>query len=179
MLRALYVGRFQPLHKGHLEAIKYVMKRSDELVIAIGSADISHSLDNPFTAGERLRMVRASIEELKIEPLKYYVIPIPDAQMHSVWVSQVLSYVPPFHIVYSNEPLTSRLFREFGIKVNKIPFFQRELYSATDVRKRMLTGEDWTELLPHTVVKIIEEIGGVERLRELAMNDSFAAKKKR
>lgn len=177
MLRALYVGRFQPLHKGHVEAIKYVLKRSDELVIAIGSAEISHSLDNPFTAGERLRMVRASLDELKVEPSRYHLVPIPDAQMHSVWVSQVLSYVPPFSIVYSNEPLTSRLFREFGIKVDKIPFFHRELYSATDVRKRMLTGENWKELLPHSVVKIIEEIGGVERLRELAMTDSSAAKK--
>ena len=96
MLRAFYVGRFQPLHKGHLEAIKYVMDRSDELVIVIGSANISHRLNNPFTAGERLRMVRASLDKLKIEPSRYYLIPIPNAQMHSVWVSHVFSYVPPF-----------------------------------------------------------------------------------
>ena len=177
MLRALYVGRFQPPHTGHLEAIKYAMKKADELVIVIGSAEKSHSLDNPFTAGERLRMVRASLDELGIDPSKYYLITVPDAAMHSVWVSQVLSYTPPFDAVYSNEPLTSRLFREFGIKVEKIPFFHREVYSATEVRKRMLAGEDWKELLSHSVIKIIEEISGVERLRELAMTDSSAEKK--
>lgn len=178
MVSALYVGRFQPLHKGHVEAIKYVIGKADELVIAIGSAEKSHSLDNPFTAGERLRMLRASLFELKIEPSKYYLIAVPDAPMHSVWVSQLLSYLPPFDLVYTNEPLTSILFRESNIKVEGIPFFQREAYSATEVRRRILAGENWKELLPKRVIKIIEEIGGVERLRELATSNSSEVKKK-
>lgn len=172
MVRALYVGRFQPLHKGHVEAIKYIVGRVDELVIIIGSAQHSHSLDNPFTAGERFMMVRAALDEAGMDPSKYYLIPVPDAEMHSAWVSEVISYSPPFHVVYSNEPLTSRLFKEFGIKVEKIPLFQREVYSATEVRRRMLAGEDWKEPLPQSVVEIVEEIGGIERLRELATTDS-------
>ncbi|HLN89981.1 MAG TPA: adenylyltransferase/cytidyltransferase family protein, partial [Candidatus Binatia bacterium] len=52
--RGLYVGRFQPFHLGHLDAIKYVLKEVDELVIVIGSAQYSHNSNNPFTAGERL-----------------------------------------------------------------------------------------------------------------------------
>ncbi len=177
MSRALYIGRFQPLHIGHIEAIKYVMEKVNELIIVIGSAEKSHSSDNPFTAGERLRMVRASLDEIGINPSKYYLIPVPDASMHSVWVSQILYYVPPFDLVYSNEPLTSRLFREFGIEVEKIPLFHREVYSATEVRKRILTGEDWWELLPHSVIKIIEEIDGVKRIRELALTDSLLEKR--
>jgi nicotinamide-nucleotide adenylyltransferase len=56
--RGLYVGRFQPFHLGHLDAIKYTLKEVDELVIVIGSAQYSHNANNPFTAGERLVMVR-------------------------------------------------------------------------------------------------------------------------
>ena len=33
-LRGLYIGRFQPFHNGHLQAIKYVLENVDELVIA-------------------------------------------------------------------------------------------------------------------------------------------------
>ena len=56
--RGLYVGRFQPFHLGHLGAIKEVLKEVDELAIVIGSAQYSHNPSNPFTAGERLVMIR-------------------------------------------------------------------------------------------------------------------------
>lgn len=167
LLRALYVGRFQPLHKGHIEALKHIMVKADELVIVVGSAQHSHSLDNPFTAGERIMMLREALDEVEITA-KYYIIPVPDATMHSVWVSKVISYSPPFDIVYSNEPLTSRLFKEFGFKVGKIPFFHREIYSATEARRRILEEEDWMKLLPQSVIAVITEIEGIERLRDLA-----------
>ena len=171
MIRALYVGRFQPPHIGHSKAIQQIMKKVNELIIIIGSAQSSHSIDNPFTVGERIIMLRATLDEMRIDPSRYYLIPVPDASMHAVWVSQVKYYSPPFDIVYSNGPLTLRLFREAGIKVEGIPLFKREIYSATEVRTRMLEGEDWMILLPNNVVKIIKSIGGVERLRDLAGND--------
>ncbi len=45
--RGLYVGRFQPFHLGHLDAIKYALKEVDELVIVIGSAQYSHNSQQP------------------------------------------------------------------------------------------------------------------------------------
>ena len=30
-MRALYIGRFQPLHNGHVEAIKYIIQEVDAL----------------------------------------------------------------------------------------------------------------------------------------------------
>lgn len=148
------------------------MQKAEDLVIIIGSARQSHTLDNPFTTGERIVMLRASLDDMKISPTNYYLIPVPDAEMHSAWVPEVVSFSPPFEIVYSNEPLTFRLFKEAGFKVEKIPMFQRELYSATEVRRRIIMGENWKEPLLPSVVKIIEKIGGVERIRELATTDS-------
>jgi len=174
MLRGLFVGRFQPFHNGHREAIKYVIKNVDELVIVVGSAQVSHEIDNPFTAGERIMMLKMALKDILVDPLKCYLVPIPDASMHSVWVPTVISYTPPFNIVFSNEPLTSRLFKEFGIIVEKIPFFNRDTYSATEVRRRMLVGENWKELLPGSIVKVVEDIDGVARLKELTLPDSFS-----
>lgn len=174
-LRALYVGRFQPFHLGHLEAVKYILNNASEIVIVVGSAQESHTLENPFTAGERIYMIKLALSEAGIDPNRYYIVPVADLDVHSLWVSHVCSYVPKFDIVYSNEPLTRRLFIESGFKVEPIPFFRREVCSATEIRRRMLSGLNWEELLPKSVAAYIKEINGVERLKDLAKSDKIVS----
>ena len=169
--RGLFVGRFQPFHKGHLEAIKDVLKEVDELGVVIGSAQYSHRKDNPFTAGERVTMIRKALEEAEIPAARWWIVPVPDVHVHMVWVAEVVGYVPKFDVVYSNEPLTKRLFLEAGFKVKPFPLHKREVYSATEIRERMLNRKDWKKLVPKSVAKIIEEIGGVQRLQDLAKTD--------
>ena len=53
--RALFVGRFQPFHYGHLHAVRTILEEAEELVIVVGSAQMSHEPDNPFTAGSASR----------------------------------------------------------------------------------------------------------------------------
>jgi nicotinamide-nucleotide adenylyltransferase len=169
--RGIFVGRFQPPHKGHLGAIKNILEKVDELVIVVGSSQYSHKLDNPFTTGERITMVRKALEEVGIQPSRYWIIPVPDVHLHMLWVSQIVGYSPKFEVVYSNEPLTRRLFIEAGFKVEPVPFIKRKIYSATEIRKRMLNDENWEELVPKSVVHITKEIGGVARLQDLAKTD--------
>ncbi|MBS7624140.1 MAG: nicotinamide-nucleotide adenylyltransferase [Candidatus Bathyarchaeia archaeon] len=169
--RALYVGRFQPFHLGHLEAVKYILNNAEEIIILVGSAQESHTLENPFTAGERVYMIRLALNEIGVNPSKYYIIPVIDVNVHSLWVSHVCSYTPKFDVVYSNEPLTRRLFIESGFRVESIPFFRREIYSATEIRRRILSDANWEELLPRSVAAYIREIGGIERLKDLAKTD--------
>ena len=168
----LYVGRFQPLHTGHIEAIKYALNKVDKLIIVIGSSQYSYTLENPFTSGERISMVRKGLEDAGIELSKYQIVPVPDINIHTLWVSYVTSYVPKFDLVFSNEPLTSRLFKEANVTVERIPYFHRNVYSATEIRKRMVSNEDWTSLMPKSVSEYVEEIGGVERIIELARTDN-------
>jgi nicotinamide-nucleotide adenylyltransferase len=169
--RALYVGRFQPFHLGHLNAVTYVLSKASELVIVVGSAQYSHTLRNPFTAGERITMIRLALDDAKVERGRYLVIPIRDTHIHKMWVPQVVSQTPRFDIVYTNEPLTSRLFREDGYRVEPIPFYGRNLYSATEIRRRVIEGKDWKTLVPKVVYDYIHQIGGDERMRELAQTD--------
>ncbi len=170
-LRGLYVGRFQPFHLGHLHAIRHVLSDVEELIIVIGSAQYSHKLDNPFTAGERITMIFKSLTEARITPQRYLIIPIRDLHVHMMWVAEVKGYTPRFEVVFSNEPLTRRLFVEAGFPVKSIPLSRRHLYLATEVRKRMLKNESWTELVPKSVADYIRQIDGVGRLRDLAKTD--------
>ncbi len=169
--RGVFVGRFQPFHLGHLWAVKGILKEVDELVIAVGSSQYSHEIDNPFTAGERISMIKQALEEEGILP-RCWIIPVPDVHVHMLWVAQVVGYTPRFDVVYSNEPLTRRLFLEDDrFQVKSVPFHEREIFSATEIRKRLLRGENWKELVPEGVARFIEEIGGVERLRDLTKTD--------
>ncbi|MCS7120459.1 MAG: nicotinamide-nucleotide adenylyltransferase [Nitrososphaerota archaeon] len=169
--RGLYPGRFQPFHLGHLEAVKHILGEASEVIIMVGSALQSHTLRNPFTSGERIFMIRLALNEAGVDPSRYYIIPVMDLKIHSIWVSHVCSLVPKFDVVYSNEPLTRRLFIEAGFITKPIPFFQRELCSATEIRQRMLNDWGWEDLLPRSVARYIREIKGVERLRDLAKSD--------
>ncbi|MGB9959140.1 MAG: nicotinamide-nucleotide adenylyltransferase [Candidatus Bathyarchaeales archaeon] len=169
--RGLFVGRFQPFHLGHLGVVKDVLKEVEELVIVVGSAQYSHRMDNPFTTGERLVMIRKALEEAGIDCRRIWIVPVPDIHIHMVWVSAVEGYAPHFDVVYSNEPLTRRLFKENGYEVKSIRFHKRKDYSATEIRERILKGENWEELVPKSVAEFIKEIGGVERLKDLTKSD--------
>ncbi|UCB60602.1 MAG: nicotinamide-nucleotide adenylyltransferase [Candidatus Bathyarchaeota archaeon] len=169
--RGLYVGRFQPFHLGHLHAIQYVLSHADEVVIVIGSAQYSHRLDNPFTAGERVTMIRLALDEAKLPLPKFWIIPIRDIHVHMMWVAEIRGFTPAFEAVYSNDPLTRRLFMEAGFSVKPIPFNKRHLYLATEIRERMLRNKDWKERVPISVFKYITEIDGVGRLQDLTKTD--------
>jgi nicotinamide-nucleotide adenylyltransferase len=169
--RGLYVGRFQPFHLGHLGAIKAVLKEVDELVIVIGSAQYSHNGNNPFTAGERLVMIRNALQEANVDYSKLWIVPVPDVHLHMLWVSALEGYTPKFNVIFSNEPLTQRLFMEKGYPVKNIPFLERQLYMSTIIREKMLQDESWMELVPKSVAAFIKQIDGVNRLRDLAKTD--------
>ncbi len=173
MKRGLFVGRFQPFHNGHLEVIKEILKDVDELVIIVGSSQYSHRLDNPFTAGERITMIQRAAFQEGIQLSRIWIIPVPDVHQHALWVSQIVGYSPRFDVVYSNEPLTYRLFLEAGFRVERMPFIKRQVYSATQIRKAMLAGENWEKFVPNSVANFIEEIDGVNRIRDLNKTDTL------
>jgi len=168
MKRGFYIGRFQPYHEGHQYVLEQIAKEVDEIIIGIGSAQLSHTLDNPCTAGERVLMITRSLTSL---PCPFYVIPIEDIKRNSLWVSHVLSMTPPFDLCYSSNPLVVRLFEEAGISVKSPAMYERRTHSGTEIRRRMLDGKEWKRLVPPAVVHVLDEIGGVARLQQIARND--------
>jgi nicotinamide-nucleotide adenylyltransferase len=167
----LLVGRFQPFHLGHLAAVQYALKQVQYLYVVVGSAQRSHERDNPFTAGERITMIKGALDGNGVDPSKWMAIPISDADSHSLWVSSIESMVPKFDIVFTNDALTFLLFKEEGMEVKSIPYRDRSKYSATNVRTRILERKDWEGLVPPQVAKLVKRFGGVERVRSLMRKD--------
>lgn len=165
--RGLFIGRFQPFHYGHLHALKWILEREKEVVVAVGSAQYSHSFRNPFTLGERIEMIVSALKEYNMWDRVLVCSVLDTNGQHSLWVQLVLSSCPRFTRVYSNEPLTRLLFEEAGFNVLSIPFFDRDKYEGTRIRISMAEGGDWKSCVPSSVARIIEEIKGVERVARL------------
>jgi nicotinamide-nucleotide adenylyltransferase len=167
--RVLMVGRFQPIHNGHILVVREMVKRYASVILGIGSAQYSHTAENPFTAGERVEM---ATEALRGEGVAdFYVVPIEDINEHGRWVAHVESLVPRFSAVATNNPLNQRLFQEEGYEVCTTPLYSRSRYSGTVIRRRMLQGRAWKTLVPEPVARIIGEVDGVSRIRQLAGKD--------
>lgn len=165
METGLFIGRFQPFHNGHLKSITNISNELDELVIGVGSADSSHTSENPFTAGERIRMIDKSLE---LEETNVYIVPIVDIERNSVWVGHVESLCPRFDTVYTNNNLVSRLFKESGYNLENHEKVRRDELSGTEVRRRIVEDENWEALVPTEVSKHITRIDGVQRLKMIS-----------
>lgn len=149
-LPALFIGRFQPFHQGHLDAILQILEHEKEIIIAIGSAQYSRLPENPFTAEERTRMIVATLGEKKI-------ILVPDIHADAAWVSHIEKLLPPFGLVYTSSPEVKKLFDAAGTHEVKTLKMRKQI-SATEVRRRMKNGENWEDLVPVAVAKILKEI---------------------
>ena len=161
-MRALIIGRFQPFHLGHLRLIEFAAREVDSIIIGIGSSQESNTRENPFSAAERRRMIESSLAEITFE-----IFEIPDINNNEIWVSHVKEIIPEFDSVYTNTELERQLFKEAGCKVRETPFFDRGNYSGTEIRRRILAGEVWEDLVPEGTLKVMEEIKGEARIREL------------
>lgn len=163
----LFIGRFQPFHLGHLSTVKFALREVRHLYILVGSAQKSHELKNPFTAGERILMIRNALNDQKIDSSRYLIIPIPDASGHAVWTAYIDQVVPNYEVVYSNDRLTLQLFKERGVPAVEAPLFERPKFSATEVRRRIVEGGDWKELVPRSVARLIDGIVRMGRFQGL------------
>ena len=166
--RALFVGRFQPFHHGHYQVALRLLEKHDEVIIAIGSAESSYSDENPFTAGERIEMVRAAFEPKLLS--RIIIIPVRDINDHAKWVSHVMAYVPKFEAVYSNNELVQRLFREsgIGVKVESIEMIDRGNKEGRYIRSLMAQGNpEWEKHVPGPVAVFIKAIGGLDRIERM------------
>ncbi|MCI7428662.1 MAG: nicotinamide-nucleotide adenylyltransferase [Methanobrevibacter sp.] len=170
-LRGILIGRMQPVHNGHIQVIESILDEVDEIIIGIGSAQLSHSLKDPFTAGERVVMMNQALADIGVDSSRYYIIPMQDINFNALWVSHVKMLTPPFSVVYSGNPLVKQLFAEEGYEVKQPPLYDRLNLSGTEVRNRIIEDKNWQELVPDATVKLINEINGDKRLKNLSIKE--------
>ena len=61
---AVFIGRFQPFHIGHMDVVESALADADSLLILVGSAYRPRSWKNPFTYNERTAFIRNATQNV-------------------------------------------------------------------------------------------------------------------
>ncbi len=167
-MSAAMIGRFQPFHLGHLELVRQVLDENDEIVILMGSSQTNFTLKNPFTAGERVWMIRDTLIESKIDMSKVYLINANDDENNAKWFSNIRSVSPPFNVLYTGNNFIRTLLKKEPVIIKDPKLFKESLFKGSMIRKLILEDNaKWQDLVSESVRTIFREIGAVERIKNI------------
>jgi len=156
-MNGLLIGRFQPFHLGHLEALQFALSKVDKLWVGLGSSNKPAEKNNPFSAEERKTMILSSIDNSMKNKISIYFIP--DLDNHVKWIEKIDTIVPKFDIVFSNDPLTDHLYSKRTINVIPIPFLNRDKLSGTNIRNLIISDQKWENFVPEGTKNFLINFG--------------------
>lgn len=170
--KALIIGRFQPIHVGHVNLIKRYSKAGYFIKIAIGSSQKSFEKHNPLTSKERDKKIRLAMQEFNID--KYKIYHVPDINNDSNYVKHVLKIVGKFDIIVTGNPKILKLFVKYNSKkMWDIESFEERTerpggkITSGIIRDNWLKEKNYNKGLPHSVVDYLKSIHFSERLKKL------------
>ncbi|MBK8453993.1 MAG: adenylyltransferase/cytidyltransferase family protein [Thiofilum sp.] len=174
-------GRFQPLHKGHIEHILTAKSKCNHLYVGITNPDPSMTKEdktnierskaknNPFTYYERYQMIEKLLISNNIANAQFTIIPFPLHDQH------LIKYYCPldsnFYIsIYEKWGVRKKEILE-GYKLNVEVMYNypeaNRMISGSKIRENLLTNTSWIEDVPKTTLEVINKIDLVERFKEL------------
>ncbi|MFX1316701.1 MAG: nicotinamide-nucleotide adenylyltransferase [Promethearchaeota archaeon] len=165
---AFFIGRFQPLHHGHIYVLKRILDSFNSVKIGIGSSQLSHLPNDPFTSDERKKFIKAALERRNVANNRYKVYEIPDIFNAKKWVEHVVSIVGEFNTIFSNSDWVRALFLNKDFRVGrKIEIFKKK-FNGNNIRT-LIREEDnnWRHLVPKEVSELIEDFNGINRIKML------------
>lgn len=63
----VFIGRFEPFHKGHMAVVNQALQACRTLIMVMGSACHPRSIKNPWNIDERIVMIRSSLSEPQVK----------------------------------------------------------------------------------------------------------------
>jgi nicotinamide-nucleotide adenylyltransferase len=169
MFRALYIGRFQPFHLGHLDCLKQILelKKYSEILIGIGSSNQELTKKNPFSFYERQEMLNEAVKLLRKEysKIKFSIYPIPDFGNNQKWVDYILKNLPHFEAVFTGNINTEKCF--FHIKKVIILKINKNI-KATQIRKLLLEKNNlWQKMTTTETKNFLVNLKAEKRIVEI------------
>jgi nicotinamide-nucleotide adenylyltransferase len=175
MQSALFIGRFQPFHNGHLSAIKDILEENERIIIVIGSAEKNFLPQNPFTAGERFQLIEESLKEAKIPNEKFCIIPIRNVNNYALWVNHLNIYTPSYTRLYTGSEIVKACYNGKYFKPNEpsktgpeiINLDRKFELSASKIRESILNNQHWEDMLPPATVKLLKKWDAPSRIKAI------------
>ncbi len=140
--KALFIARMQPLHYGHLLAMKIALQAAETLMIGIGSSNIADE-DNPWTVEERERMLTNALEKnIDIKSGLGGIVRLPDYFLENrqyddpKWVEETLLSTGDIDVVVSNNDWVCGLLSPKHRIINP-QLFNREHFQGKIIRQSL------------------------------------------
>lgn len=163
----VFIGRFQPFHKGHLYSLRKALEKVERIVVLVGSSQVERTRDNPFSYELRRRMVECVLESeglgrqvLGIEGLADFL------ESDERWGEEVKRLILPYKsegvgweevLVVGNNEWTNEVMGEAGLSVYESGLYRRGELEGVKIRKMMRSGqEEWKERVPECVCRLVE-----------------------
>jgi len=152
----LFVGRFQPLHYGHISVIEWLRQQGIiTIVIGIGSSQYQSTVDNPlsFTVRQRFWQTLFPLPEMP-------VVALPDIHDDARWIEHITKLVYDatslqFQAIITNNPWVERLAVAAHIPVLNPP--QTIDASGTMIRQLIRQHDTtWKQYVPDGIHQLIE-----------------------
>jgi len=148
--RGLFIGRFQPFHKGHLFVMKKVFPKMEKLIIGIGSANKSDA-DNPLDFCMRKEVLETVITKEGWKDWVEKIVPLDDCESDDEWLENAMSAVGVIDVVVGNNDWANNLFKKVGTGSFRTEFFYRDALEGQNLRGRIKKHQKWSDLVPEYI----------------------------
>jgi len=173
-------GRFQPLHKGHMEYLVAAKEQCDFLWVGITQFNIRSLLqspaaphralpqDNPLTYFERVRMVSEALSDEGIGTSDFGIVPFP-IEAPDLLHDFLPADIPVFTTIYDEwNRHKVRVLLEVGYQVFVLWERDFKQYRGSEVRAKILDGDDgWRDMVPKATERAVAAYDLRERLIRL------------
>jgi HTH-type transcriptional repressor of NAD biosynthesis genes len=137
MQKGLVLGKFMPLHKGHIELINFAAQNCDHLIVWV-----CVSTKEEMPAELRLNWIKKAFESNpNIEPILfvYDEKDLPNSSVSSPdiskkWTMAIKKHLPPINLFFSTEKYGDYV-AEY-LKIRHILFPENKMISATEIRNK-------------------------------------------
>lgn len=166
-------GSFQVLHLKHIEYILAAKMKCRKLYIGLSGAGESPfsqgiTVSNPLTYFERYEMLQSAMREFRVPREEYDILPFPIQSP-----GDLKHYLPEegvhfLGVVNLGDEKKYEILRSLNVPIEVL--WRRggeDAISSEEVRRKMLLGEDWEQLVPKSVVHYLKQKGLVERILRL------------
>lgn len=171
-MKALVIGRFQPVTLGHVAMLQETDSlQLEKILLGIGTNGDERTPTNPFSFDEVKQMWLPELKKLTTDVEIYRIPDINNPPLYAAHVEQITGCNEKDTVVVSDNDYTIDCFRNHGknYQIHRqkqcIPF-NGGYISATKVRQMLVQGAEWQTYVPESTRLIIERINGKRILRE-------------
>lgn len=158
----VFIGRFQPFHLAHMQTIEIALQQSQNVILALGSAQSERNIKNPFLASEREQMILSNFSEQ--DQKRIYFVHVVDVYNDEKWVKQVKDLVNAVIQPNAKVGLIGHFKDESSYYLRLFPEWQmveldslKDSISATPMREAYYRGKIQTEFFPEGTIQFLSE----------------------